>query len=41
MVAHPHTAVTVDCQQFQLLERFTVIIYDKTNSLQSVNAARK
>ena len=41
MVVHPHTAVKVDSQQFQLLERFAIIIYDKTSSLQSVNAARK
>ena len=41
MVTHPHTAVTVDSQQFQLLEHFIIIIYDKTSSLQSVNAARK
>ncbi|KAG0714920.1 hypothetical protein GWK47_013186 [Chionoecetes opilio] len=31
--------VTVNCKQFQLLERFTVIIYNKTSNLDSVNEA--
>ena len=33
--------VTVHSVQFELLERFTVIIYDKTSSLLSVNEARR
>ncbi|KAG0718454.1 hypothetical protein GWK47_007664 [Chionoecetes opilio] len=31
----------VNCKQFQLLERFTVIIYNKTSNLDSVNEARR
>ncbi|KAG0721675.1 hypothetical protein GWK47_045992 [Chionoecetes opilio] len=33
---HPYMTVTVNCKQFQLLERFTVIIYNKTSNLDSV-----
>eukprot|EP00745_Piridium_sociabile_P012394 TRINITY_DN190_c0_g1_i6.p1 TRINITY_DN190_c0_g1~~TRINITY_DN190_c0_g1_i6.p1 ORF type:complete len:743 (+),score=169.21 TRINITY_DN190_c0_g1_i6:247-2475(+) len=38
---HPYMTVTVNCKQFQLLERFTVIIYNKTSNLDSVNEARR
>ncbi|KAG0721985.1 hypothetical protein GWK47_045320 [Chionoecetes opilio] len=41
IVEHPHAQITVDCQEFQMLERFTVVIYDKTSPLVSVNEARK
>ena len=41
IVEHPHAQITVDCQEFQMLERFTVVIYDKTSTLVSVNEARK
>ncbi|KAG0710103.1 hypothetical protein GWK47_023496 [Chionoecetes opilio] len=38
---HPYMTVTVNCKQFQLLERFTVIIYNKTSNLDSVYEARR
>ncbi|KAG0713238.1 hypothetical protein GWK47_016650 [Chionoecetes opilio] len=41
IVEHPHAQITVDCQEFQMLERFTVVIYDKNSPLVSVNEARK
>ncbi|KAG0716909.1 hypothetical protein GWK47_008538 [Chionoecetes opilio] len=41
IVEHPHAQITVDCQEFQMLERFTVVIYDKTSPLVSVNEARR
>ncbi|KAG0711210.1 hypothetical protein GWK47_021109 [Chionoecetes opilio] len=36
LMNHPYMTVTVNCKQFQLLERFTVIIYNKTSNLDSV-----
>lgn len=41
IITHPDMPVTVHSVQFELLERFTVIIYDKTSSLLSVNEARR
>ena len=41
MMAHPHTPMTTDSRLFQQLERFTIIMYDKSSGLQSVNEARK
>jgi hypothetical protein len=41
LMMHPHTSMTLDTQQFQTLEHFTIIIYDKTSSLQAVNEARR
>ncbi len=41
MAGHPHIPITVEAQNFQLLERFSVILYDKTSSLESVNEARR
>ena len=41
MALLPYTKVDVDARHFQLLERFTVILYDKTSNLQHVNEARK
>lgn len=38
---HPFATVSIDSQQFQLLERFTVIVYDKTSELQLVNELRQ
>ncbi|KAG0718747.1 hypothetical protein GWK47_051859 [Chionoecetes opilio] len=37
----PYMTVTVNCKEFQLLERFTVIIYNKKSNLDSVNEARR
>ena len=41
MASHPHTLVTIECDHFKLLERFCVVIYDKTSNLEFVNEARK
>ena len=41
MVRHPHAPLTVEAQHFQILERFSVILYDKTSSQESVNEARR
>ena len=41
MVRHPHAPLTVETQHFQILERFSVILYDKTSSQESVNEARR
>ena len=38
---HPFTEVDVDSQHFQQLERFAVLVYDKTSDLQHVDEARK
>ena len=37
IAANPHTPVTTDAQHFQCLERYTVVLYDKTSDLESVN----
>ena len=41
MSTHPHTPLTKESQHFRYLERFTVVLYDKTSSLGSVNEARR
>ncbi|KAG0724638.1 hypothetical protein GWK47_040164 [Chionoecetes opilio] len=41
LMNHPYMTVTVNCKEFQLLERFTVIIYNKKSNLDSVNEARR
>ena len=41
MALHPFTEVDANAQHFQLLERFTIVLYDKTSDLQHVNDARK
>ncbi|KAG0696103.1 hypothetical protein GWK47_003122 [Chionoecetes opilio] len=38
---HPFHDCDSESKQFQLLERFTVIIYNKTSNLDSVNEARR
>jgi len=38
---HLFAAVSIDSQQFQLLEHFTVIVYDKISELQLVNELRQ
>ncbi len=40
MLENPHTAVDVASPFFHLLERFTVLLYDKTSALESVDKAR-
>ncbi len=41
MALHPYTDVEVHSQDFQLLERFTVVLYDKASDLEHVDEARK
>ncbi len=41
MSTHPHMSLTKESQHFQNLERFTVILYDRASSLESVDEARK
>ena len=41
MALHSFTEVTVDADHFTLLERFTVVMYDKASELEGVNEARK
>ena len=41
IAANPHTPVTIDAEHFRLLERYTVVLYDKTSDLQSVNEAQR
>ena len=41
MALHPYAEIDVGTENFQLLERFTVILYDKTSDLQHVDEARK
>ena len=41
MALHPYTEVHVEAPHFQLLERFTVLMYDKTSDLEHVDQARK
>ncbi len=40
MVLHPYTEIDVDAEHFQLLERLTIVMYDKTSSLECVDEAR-
>ena len=41
MALHPFTEVDADAQHFQLLQHFTVVLYDKTSDLQGVDEAQK
>ena len=41
MSTHPHTPLTKESQHFRYLECFTVVLYDKTSSLGSVDEARR
>ena len=41
LVTHPHSPLTLNSPQYQLLERYTVVIYDKSSSLEHVNEARR
>ena len=38
---HPFQLLEKGSPQFEILERFTIVIYDKTSSLRSVNNARR
>ena len=41
MASHPHIQIIVESQHFQLLECFTVILYDKASNHKFVNEARR
>ena len=41
MALHPYAKLKVDSEHFQLIEHFTIIVYDKTSDLQHVNEARQ
>ena len=41
MALHPYAELSLDVEPFQLLERFTVILYDKTSYLEHVDEARQ
>ena len=41
LAKHPFQLLDVDCQEFQKLERLTVILYDKSSPVSSINQARK
>ncbi|KAJ8353418.1 hypothetical protein SKAU_G00209850 [Synaphobranchus kaupii] len=41
LAKHPFQPLDVDCPQFQKLERLTVILYDKSSPLNSINQKRK
>ena len=41
MTLHPYVKLNAECANFQLLECFTAIIYDKTTQLQYVNEGRQ
>jgi len=41
LASHPFEYLNIDSIYFQKIERFTVILYDKTSPLSSVNEARK
>ena len=40
-MTHPHSPLTINSPQFKLVERYTVVIYDKSSSLEHVNEARR
>ncbi len=40
MVDHPYNEISVTSSSFLLLERFTVLLYDQSSNLTSVNEAR-
>lgn len=41
MAPQPYTEVKVDAEHFQLLEKFTVILYGNTGDLEHANDAKK
>ena len=41
MASNPHVPLNIESEEFNLLECFCVIIYDKTSSLEYVNEARR
>ena len=41
MSTHPHTPLSLESWIFQSLKHYTVVLYDKTSSLESVDEARR
>lgn len=41
MANHPHMPLSFECEHFKLLERFCIVIYDRTSNLESVNEASR
>ena len=41
IAVHPYTEIQIDDENFNLLERFTVLLYDKSIEVERVNEARK
>ena len=41
MASHPHSPLTTDSNHFKLLERFCIVMYDKTSNLESINEAQR
>ena len=41
MALHPFADVNIHSTHFQVLEQFTVFLYDKTSDVEHVNEARK
>ena len=41
LVAHPFQCLDIDSERFKKIERYVVVLYDKTNSLSFVNEARE
>lgn len=37
----PHTPLTTESRYFELMERYTIVLYDKTSGLKSINEARR
>jgi len=41
MALHPYIKLEIEDKNFKLLERFTIILYDKSSDIENVNEARK
>ena len=41
VATHPHTTLTVEDQPFKLFERFCIVLYHKTSTLESINECRR
>lgn len=41
MAKRPYTYLNIETEHFKVLERFTVVLYDKTSSMETVNETRR
>jgi hypothetical protein len=41
MAKRPYTYLNIETEHFMVLERFTVVLYDKTSSMETVNETRR